>query len=178
LVTETLDIYIEAHAEGTHTDMAQAIAEARRIAETWITADPKRVRSSFPPVVLNITDGQHNTGGDPLEEARRLRELRTNDGATLLFNCHFTTNSSALLAFPAAATQFASLGLVDDPPSYELSWAGTMFNMSSPVPETMMRRATEAFKMPLPAGSRGMIYNADTTDLIDFLDWGTLQMLG
>ena len=65
--------------------MCEALTLATSTLETWV----KEHKFSYPPVVINITDGE-STDGDPLEDAQVLRELSTQDGNVLLFNCHIS----------------------------------------------------------------------------------------
>src|SRR5262249_51968756 len=46
-------------------------------------------RSSSPPVVLHLTDGEANDG-DPEPRAEGLKALSTQDGSLLLFNCYIS----------------------------------------------------------------------------------------
>ena len=68
--------------------------------ESWLKAKPEFISDDlgwqqprnrcFPPVVINITDTQHNGRGNPVFAAEELRSLGTTNGKTLVFNCHFT----------------------------------------------------------------------------------------
>jgi hypothetical protein len=147
------------------TEMAKAISDAREAVQSWLGSGAWRPKS-FPPVVINITDGQHNGEGNPLEEANQLRQLRTEDGNVLLFNCHLVTRASAQsLGFPHQLSVITAMGL----PELERIGAQQLFEMSSVIPQKMAER----FKTPLKPGARGFIYNADPQDLVDFLSWGT-----
>ena len=57
------------------TPMREAIELARNILRLWIVEH----RRSYPPIVINITDGEPND--DPTEAARKLTALETEDGA-------------------------------------------------------------------------------------------------
>ena len=50
--------------------------------------------------MLNLTDGEANDG-DPVAAHTILLELRTEDGATLLFNLHISDEGGAPIPFPA-----------------------------------------------------------------------------
>ncbi|MEO1630783.1 MAG: vWA domain-containing protein, partial [Bacteroidota bacterium] len=67
------------------TPMCQALDYATQVARTWIDAYPR----AFPPVVLNITDGEA-TDGDPLRYAQQLRSFGSDDGEVLLLNVHLS----------------------------------------------------------------------------------------
>ncbi len=162
--------WIEPDAKGKRTEMAGAIDRASQVVEEWIAADDQR-KKSFPPIVINITDGSHNgaRGDNPIDAANRLRQLHTNDGNVLLFNCHITPSTAiSPIYFPNKANQLSTL------PEEEQIGAKQLFEMSSRVPATMVNRAATAFGMALAPEARGFMYNASGKDLIRFLAWGTL----
>jgi hypothetical protein len=171
-VDEEQPYWIEPLANSSWTEMALAVSRAHQVVQDWLRADPRR-RASFPPIVINITDGRHNgktKGDDPVQEARKLRQLRTDDGAVLLFNCHITKSNTQALSFPSSSTQIKSLNLLQQ----EQEGAQQLFDMSSEVPATMAKRAQQLSGTTLSPGARGFIYNASGEDLIRFLSWGTL----
>lgn len=171
-VDEEQPYWIVPLANSKWTEMALAVNKAHQAVQKWLMADPRR-RASFPPIVINITDGRHNgkaAGDDPVQEARKLRQLRTDDGAVLLFNCHITKSNTQPLSFPSDSAQIKSLNL----PQAEQEGAKQLFDMSSEVPATMARRAQQLSGTTLLPGARGFIYNASGEDLIRFLSWGTL----
>src|SRR5207249_3336009 len=108
-VQEDRPYWIESYAKSYKTEMAEALSGASQAVQNWLNADPRR-HLSFPPVVINITDGQHNGKGDPIVQAKRLRQLRTDDGPVLLFNCHLTSNNTRKLTFPHDIRQIQTLG--------------------------------------------------------------------
>src|SRR5690606_23100071 len=59
------------------TPMCQALDHATRLVRTWVAQHPR----SFPPIVVDVTDGEA-TDGDPVRFAQRLREYGTEDGET------------------------------------------------------------------------------------------------
>src|SRR3989449_5975195 len=61
------------------TPMCAALKEATGIVETWCQEHPK----GFPPIVINITDGEA-TDGDLVAEARKLTAVSGEDGSVLL----------------------------------------------------------------------------------------------
>jgi len=147
-------IWIDPVAEGG-TPMCSALYKAYELTKAWIDEHPK----SFPPVVIHITDGESQEG-DPLPYADPLRELETEDGQVLLFNCHLSMTKADKFLFPANDEL-----LPDD-------FARLLFEMSSELPKPLSARAiAEGFDVE--AGARGMAFNADMVSLIKFLDMGT-----
>ena len=88
-------IWVEALANGA-TPMCGALARATELISAWIGEHPR----GFPPIVLNLTDGEANDG-DPIASARQLTQLRTDDGAVLLFNLHISDQGGTPITFPA-----------------------------------------------------------------------------
>jgi len=137
------------------TPMCAALEHARTIISDWVG----KHAGSYPPIVINITDGA-STDGDPLPFAKALTDLATSDGTVLLFNCHISNASGKPVVFPD------SVDAVDDPS------ARTLFEMSSPLPERI-RLAAQGEGFPVSTETRGFAFNADLVDLIRFLDIGT-----
>jgi hypothetical protein len=137
------------------TPMCEALSRAREILEPWVRQHP----ASFPPVVINISDGE-STDGDPSAAAADLRSLATDDGNVLLFNVHLSALSAEPVAFPHAPD-----GLAD-------RYARLLFEMSSPLTSFMLGVARqEGFEVA--QGARGFVFNADPVTVIQFLDIGT-----
>lgn len=167
--TERRPYWIDPYAYSQKTETAQALLRANESITTWLRTDARR-RLSFPPIVMNITDGMHNGVGDPRVEAQRIRHLDTEDGNVLIFNCHITTLDVEPLVLPAGRAEIAARIQPQDRECAEL-----LFDMSSPIPESMRNQARTVFGFNLAAGSRGFVYNADAKDLMNFLNWGTRQ---
>ncbi len=167
-VQEMQPYWIQYTANSRRTETAKALQTSYYTIQNWIAADQRR-RQAFPPIVINITDGQHNGQGDPLEEAAKIKRIFTNDGHALLFSCHLTSNSILRLTFPGDVKQIYSKITDQD----ECEWARQLFEMSSIIPHTMAKRARDSFNAQLEENARGFIYNANPADLIDFLSWGT-----
>lgn len=171
--SEEQPYWLEPKSDSNWTEMAMAISTAQQIVHRWLTEDTRR-KMSFPPIVINITDGRHNStrGGDPVKEAEKLKQLRTNDGAVLLFNCHITKAvDSQKLKFPYGEGQIQSMNLSQG----DTLGATQLFRMSSIVPQTMVIRAQQVFGRTVRSDSRGFLYNATGEDLVNFLSWGTRQ---
>ncbi|MGV8991271.1 MAG: hypothetical protein ACOH1Q_07690 [Thiobacillus sp.] len=147
-------VWFEPHASGG-TPMCQAITKAAEELVAWCDSHP----NCYPPTVLHITDGE-STDGDPEELATQLRQIQTGDGSVLMFNLHVSTSGASPVEFPASET-----GLPD-------AYAKTLFRMSSPLPDHLIRFAQEkGFKVSME--SRGFMFNADAVQIVDFFDIGT-----
>jgi hypothetical protein len=147
-------VWVEPVAIGS-TPMCEALDLAGRICADWIEAHPH----SFPPVVINLTDGVANDG-DPKHWARRLTELATTDGSVLLFNASIATEAGGVIAFPS------------DPDVLPSDAARELFAMSSPLPPFMVDAAASAGHA-IDEAARGLVHNADVTSIVSFLRIGT-----
>lgn len=140
------------------TPMLDAARLACGVLRPWVDTHKR----SYPPIVINITDGMPNE--DPTPAAIQLIALGTDDGNVLLYNLHLSDLAASPLLFPAA-----SAGLPDE-------FAQMLFQMSSPVPP----RIQEELKVEgysIEPGARGFVFNADAVALIKFLDIGTRVVL-
>jgi hypothetical protein len=137
------------------TPMCQALALARTILERWVQGH----LNSFPPIVINLTDGEA-TDGDPRPPAAALCQLATNDGNVLLFNCHLSSHPAAPVLYPES-----EVGLPDQ-------YAVQLFQMSSPLPPHI-RAAALGEGYAIGPQARGFVFNADIVEVIKFLDIGT-----
>jgi hypothetical protein len=140
------------------TPMREAIQLAHDILCSWIAEH----RRSYPPIVINITDGEPND--DPTSAASELTALETDDGKVLLYNLHLSHLPASPLLFPAT-----SAGLPDD-------FAQLLFRISSPVPSRIQEELRlEGYS--IEADARGFVFNSDAVALIQFLDIGTRLVL-
>ena len=147
-------IWVDPVTEGG-TPMCNMLYRAHAILAEWIAQHP----TSFPPIVVHITDGE-SQDGDPVPYADSVRSLATSDGPVLLLNCHLSMTTADPFLFPAAEE-----GLPDE-------LAKVLFRMSSVLPEPFLRHATQE-GLRLQPGARGMAFNADMVCLIQFLNMGT-----
>ena len=152
-------VWIEQKADG-ETPMCRALKKASELGRQWASTHAH----CFPPLVIHVTDGE-STDGDPRAEARLLREVSTEDGNLLLFNCHISSESDEEVLYPATE---------DELPKEE--FAPVLFEMSSLVPETMYALGRKN-EIPLKVGSRGFVFNADIADLTRMINFATVSMV-
>lgn len=154
-VKQQMPIWLNPHAE-LGTPMLTALRVATSAIERWVGEHT----DSFPPIVINVSDGGA-TDGDPEEQARMLTSLQTNDGNALLFNVHL----SAIAAHPIQYPDNVEVLPQDD-------YAQGMFRMSSVLPEASRSQAA-SLELMVTENSRGYVFNADAVALVQFLDIGT-----
>jgi hypothetical protein len=147
-------VWYDPEANG-QTPMCEAMAAAGLAIKEFVAQFP----DAFPPIVLNLTDGLPSDG-DPQENARLIRSLKTSDGATLLFNLMISRQPMPAEYFPAAETGFTD------------TCSRLLFRMSSELPPKMWE-AAKAEGHEMKPRARGVVINADPTAIVRFLDIGT-----
>ena len=153
-------IWLEPEADNG-TPMHEAFERAAEIVENWISKKP----NSFPPIVINITDGEASHPDLTADNARRIMNFQTTDGAALVFNLHIS-NKKNIFTLPNDKTQFAG----------DL-FGEFLFGISSPLPQPMFGEAQKVGLEP-ELGARCFGYNADESLMIDLLQFGSLGMTG
>jgi hypothetical protein len=150
-----IPIWFEPVANGG-TPMCQALSKAAEIISGWTS----RNQMGFPPVVVNVTDGE-SSDGEPSSRADAVKAAMTTDGSALLFNIHLSSKG------PDKAIEYPdSDGALPD------DFAKMLFGMSSPLTDSMQAFAKQKGHN-ITGVARGFVYNADLTSLIEFIDIGT-----
>lgn len=147
-------VWVDPDGKG-NTPMCLALSKARDLVGTWVSLHPR----SYPPITLNLTDGEGNDG-DPVPYADQLRSLSTEDGNALLFNLHISPVMNTPITYPDS-----DAGLPD-------AFARNLFTMSSILPPTA-RKLAQSKGYRVAENSRGFVYNADIVSIIDFLEIGS-----
>jgi hypothetical protein len=148
-------VWVEPEADGG-TPMAEALQLATRWLRTWTQQHP----TSFPPVVINVTDGEPNDARDAQGAAEALRSVETQDGKVLLLNAHISKHRAKPLSLP------------DSEAAVPNDFARLLFGMSSVLPDST-RRSAEAQGFPTTPASRGFVFNADVETLVRLLTFGS-----
>ncbi|OWY19430.1 hypothetical protein C7N43_38580 [Sphingobacteriales bacterium UPWRP_1] len=143
-----------------NTPMLSAIRLATDLINQWIGSHP----SSYPPVVINITDGEATDAKPPqlLEAAEKLKQLRTNDGKVLFLNCNLSSAAGASVIFPSDKAELP-----------QNNYAHLLFDMSSVMPEKYRVEIEQAKKTVSGANYKGMTFNADGSLLVQFITIGS-----
>lgn len=147
-------VWVDPVASGG-TPMSGALTRTQSIVSGWLNEHP----ACFPPVILNLTDGEA-TDGDPTGPAEAIQQLASVDGPVLVFNLHVSSDTSQPVSFPDSDT-----GLPNQ-------YARLLFNMSSRLPDHMRTYAQQQ-GVAVSEGTRGFVFNADMTSVVQFLDIGT-----
>lgn len=147
-------VWFEPIAKGT-TPMGAALELAHHLLTGWVAAH----QFSYPPIVINISDGEATDFG-PVPQAQALTSLATSDGNVLLLNCHISSQNLTPIVFPETDAD-----LPDE-------FARTLFQVSSALPSNLRELARNE-NINLGPEARGFAFNADLVELIRFLDIGT-----
>jgi hypothetical protein len=147
-------VWIYPHSDGG-TPMCRALEATRGIVSQWLAEHPR----GFPPTVLHLTDGE-SSDGDPTELGRELMSLATDDGPVLLFNCHVSSRRATKIEYPASESVLPD------------GFARTLFDISSALPENFLA-AAQQLGVPAAEGSRGFVFNADPSSVVQFYEIGT-----
>ena len=137
------------------TPMCQALTQAQAVVHKFLAEHP----DCFPPIVINITDGEA-TDGNPSTIAKVIRDMKSDDGNVIVFNLHVSSAAGAPVLFPDTQE-----GLADD-------YAKMLFEMSSVLPDYMRSFALQDGYAVAP-GARGFVFNGDIVSIISVLDIGT-----
>lgn len=137
------------------TPMRNAFSNAAAALRAWTTAYP----DSFPPIIINISDGVPSDG-DPDTEVADCMSFATNDGPTLIYNIHLSETNTTPLQYPADESE------LPDP------HAAMLFRISSALPQTHIDLA-HSLEIPVPQNAKGYVFNANMESLVQFLDIGT-----
>jgi hypothetical protein len=152
--TVKFPVWFDPYSKGG-TPMCAALKEATKIVQTWCQEHP----TGFPPIVINVTDGEA-TDGDLVAEARKLTEVSGEDGSVLLFNIHLSSTAGPSIELPSNGVKLPD------------QHAKSLYEASSTLTPFMVARAKE-LGMPAEDNSRGFIFNAQPLHVIHFLDIGT-----
>lgn len=148
-------IWFDAINEGG-TPMKEAFSKANQIIDSWLTDHP----DCFPPVVINITDGE-STDGSPLDGMNELKSKVSSDGNVILFNVHASARAANPLSFCGASTTLPD------------QYAQLMFDGASFLPDFMKQVAKQDYQMALPEDAKAFVLNGDIDLIITAIDIGT-----
>ena len=151
-----LPVWLQPEAENG-TPMHEAFERAAEIIQQWCDDKPH----GFPPIVINITDGEANYPDLTATAVREVMDLGTTDGNVLVFNIHISNNRNEVI-FPSNSAQF-----VDD------DFAEFLYNLSSELPKPL-REAAQAADLRAEPDARCFVYNAQPVTMIKILNFGSL----
>ena len=137
------------------TPMCDAFKKAKEVLTRWLSEHP----SGFPPTILHITDGE-STDGDPSPVGQEILSMGTDDGKTLIFNCHVSSSHARKIEYPSSANVLTD------------NFARTLFNISSPLPPGFIA-AAQQLGVGVMEDARGFVFNGDPSSVVQFYEIGT-----
>jgi uncharacterized protein YegL len=148
------------------TPMHSALNLAAAALEKWLVEHQHK--DIFPPVVINITDGDATDAKEPqlLTAARRIKDLHTSDGHLLVLNVHLSTTGGESVIFPSKQEVLPNA-----------PFARLLFDMSSEMPALFNPEIAALTKKDSNGFYTGMAYNTDMHTLVRFLNIGTITKI-
>ena len=176
--------WLEERADSTVTPMVAAFTKAKEIVEKWLPDH----QTSFPPIVINISDGAPNDDpvfnqmcqeaaeqgiprlGDLSQtglviQSKAIQDMGTDNGKCLVLNAHVSARGHKDIQYPSSIDEAENIDAL----------AKFMFEMSSTIPDSLHEYVTKTMKIPLEPNARFFIINADITSLLTFMQFGTSQ---
>lgn len=158
----SLDEWFAPHAEG-NTPMYEAMLKVRDLAMEW--CEKSENHQSFPPIVINITDGEASDCDDNelRDICEQIKRISTDDGNVLLMNIHISTDyTQPAIIFPMVE---------------ELSGAGRYSRLLAECSSVMPSAFDNAIREMKGQGATppffGMGYNASIIELLSIVNIGS-----
>jgi hypothetical protein len=146
-------IWVEPVSSGG-TPMLKAFQRARDLAKAWAAAHP----DSYPPVIINLTDGaatDSRVAGDLEKAAGEICSICTTDGNALLFTVHITSHKAYPVEYPATQDE-----LPND------LFAPRLFEVTSTIPDEARTILDTLLGHAVPPGAKGLIFNGDAASVL------------
>lgn len=159
------NMWIEPKAAGV-TPMRAAMGDALALLKGWCRR--RANAASYPPTVLNITDGEASDAGDDDIRAlgERIRRTGTADGNTLLINIHLGRCEEELsVAFPSAPEEL---------PAHR--YARLLYDISSEMPPSY-HDFVASVRPGVTGPFRGMSFNCPLSDLVAMMNIGSVNSI-
>lgn len=154
--------WITPRASGS-TSMLEALAQTCVLADTWCRK-PDNI-NSFPPIVFHITDGGGNDSSSEalIDMAARIMSTHTEDGNTLLFTTHLSSDVDG------------KQHIFPNKRSFKTTDRDRMllFKMSSIVPKCLEPSMVYLLNLKHKGPYCGLMSNLSPCDLISLLSSGT-----
>ncbi|MBO7168513.1 MAG: VWA domain-containing protein [Rikenellaceae bacterium] len=166
ITTTPCNRWVEPFATGV-TPMYEALARALQMVE--MICSTEQFRASYPPTIINITDGEATdaTCEQLLGLAERIRNTSTLYGQTLLMNINLCKeDTSNAVIFPSSAEELP-----------ENRYAQMLYEMSSELPSRYTPMIMRSHPTATGGPFRAMGYNALIGDAIAIMNIGTITSM-
>ncbi len=157
--------WVEPAAKG-RTPMGGALRMARTMCAAWCRKHPQ----SFPPIVINISDGDATDATDEqlILLAEKLKTVATEDGNLIFINIHISDNAhdnNKAIKWPAS-----------DEPLPNIKHAKLLRDMSSTLPPLYSEAIASLKGHFTPLEYRAVCYNTSCEELIGAMHIGSLSL--
>lgn len=162
----SLKEYIKPLSSGK-TPTGKALEIAYNSAERWV--ESFKNEDVFAPIVINISDGEFTdiTHGEFLNQAQRLKSIKTDDGNLLFFNVHIASNSNiSSVVFPISIEEINT----------DSRHAKILFEASSTLPKRFSKDISELKECASDDQFKAFCYNSSVSDLLKILNIGSLSI--
>ena len=166
--------WIEARSDGD-TPMLSAIRKSRKIIEKWLPQHP----TSFPPLIINISDGGPTDDSTILQmymdqrlgdlsetelisETKQIASMGTDNGKCIIANCHISPAKVKEILYPRTVDEAERVDQL----------APILFEMSSIIPDELIGIG-KSLDLDLEHDARFFIFNGGVDSLIKFMKFGT-----
>lgn len=159
----TRRVWITPQANGL-TPMKNAFELAKTNLEKWVLKN----ENSFPPLLINITDGEASDVDDfeeLIDLCDEIKKINTSDGGVLIYNYHMSNNNDNEIIFPKCSDDIG-----------EDEYTIALSKMSSFIPKTISNIAAKEFNRPdiIKEDTFGLIVNSTSINsLIKLFKIGT-----
>ncbi len=148
------------------TPMYDALRRVVTLTENWCRRNTNR--TSYPPTVFHITDGEASDCDESQirDIASRIRNKGTEDGHTLLFNIHLGASDDETrqhVIFPSSPEELP-----------DRKYARLLYDISSALPQRYEPLVAEMKTAAVQPPFRGMGYNASIADLVAMMNIGSV----
>lgn len=159
-------MWIKPTYEDGATNMKEAFELAKKIIEKWITTCP----NNPAPVIINISDGHPYYNNmdyqkcmqETKDVVNQIKILDTNDGKVQIFNVMIGNGDpSCVVKFPINDNDCKN----DE--------SRFLFDISTQIPESYIEEARHKFGITCEQGAKGVIYQANDTDIVDLIRFGS-----
>lgn len=162
---EQVSLWVEPRSQGS-TPMYKMIGMVTELVNEWCNKSENR--DSFPPIVINITDGEASDADYEMLRiaSQKLKSTGTTNGNTLFANIHISSDASHT---PILFPNIREVPL-------EIRNAHLMMDMSSIIPEPFhpyIHECRSSFAQP-PYIAMG--YNTSMSELVAMLNIGTRSL--
>lgn len=159
--------YIKTEPYGT-TPMRKALEYTHSLLQKWVAEH--KGRKCFPPVVINITDGEMSdaTEREMVNASQKIKRLATENGNVLFFTVHLSSQKELTpIIFPSSHEQLPGIKKIK-----------LMYDMSSDLPKAFHESIIGAMpEVDLNSleNAKAMCYNTPIDSLTRILEIGSMS---